>query len=563
MFLKTLVIQRDQEIIREITFRKGINLIVDETSSELKISTGNGVGKTTVLRLIDFCLDGSGNNVYIDPEFKSSNTVVESFLKSNNIIISLTLKADLDDDLSEEILIEKNFLLRKDKVQRINGETLKNDEFSKKLNSIIFKNESPVPTFKQLKSKNIRDEKNKLVNTIKVLPPNVVTDVTYESLHLFWFGIDVNLSKDKLVRDRSLEKRIQTRLRKENNLSQINQSLLIIEKRIDELGQKKDSFNVNENYESDFASLNEVRRSINTLTSEISRLELRSELIKESRRDLEKSTSNVDVEQIAHLYNRAKMLIPTLQKTFEETLDFHNGMIQKRITFIAQELPELEKELRVKQHILSDLLIRENHFSERLKKSGAVEELQAIINELNEFYEKKGKLEEQKRSWEFSMQNIASIEAELQDINSALFSKDELIQKRIAHFNTFFSDISSRLDGVHSLLSADNPDGVYKFVIGNIEGNPGTGSKKSQMASFDLAYIKFADSIDLPCLHFVLQDQIENVHSNQITNLLTSIVSEVNCQYVLPVLRDKLPSNINVSAFEVLSLSQKEKLFKL
>ena len=83
------------------------------------------------------------------------------------------------------------------------------------------------------------------------------------------------------------------------------------------------------------------------------------------------------------------------------------------------------------------------------------------------------------------------------------------------------------------------------------------------MASFDLAYIKFADSIDLPCLHFVLQDQIENVHSNQITNLLTEIVSEVNCQYVLPVLRDKLPKDIDIASMEILSLSQDRKLFKI
>tara|TARA_B110000908_G_C9968713_1_gene320128 strand:+ start:172 stop:582 length:411 start_codon:yes stop_codon:yes gene_type:complete len=128
---------------------------------------------------------------------------------------------------------------------------------------------------------------------------------------------------------------------------------------------------------------------------------------------------------------------------------------------------------------------------------------------------------------------------------------------------TYFSEISNKLDGELSLLSADNSSGVYKFKITNIEGNPGTGSKKSQMASFDLAYIKFADEKGIPCLHFVLQDQIENVHSNQITNLLTEIVDEVNCQYILPVLRDKLPLDINISNMEILSLSQDDKLFRL
>lgn len=563
MFLKNLQIRKDDEIIRDIPFRKGINLIVDETSSKQKTSTGNSVGKTTVLRLIDYCLDGNGKNLYIDPEFKTHNHVVESFLKENNVVITAVLVGDLNDEMSEQIKIERNFLTYNKKIQRINNEDLKNDEFSKKLKKLIFKTDSKQPTFKQLKSKNIRDEKNKLINTIRVLAPNVVTDVTYETLHLFWFGIDTNLSKDKLVRDRNIEKRIQTRLRKENNLPQINQALIIINRRIDELVRQKDSFNVNENYEQDFREINVIRQKINRAATEISRLDLRKDLILESKKDLEDSFAEVDTEQIRVLYTKAKILIPNIQKSFEDTLKFHNGMVDMKLKFMTEELPDLEEEIRSKSSIQANLITQEKQLAEKLVKSGAIEDLQTIIEELNSFYEKKGKLDEQKRSWKFSISNIEKIEDDLEKINADLYSKDDLIQERIAEFNVFFSDISSRLDGVHSLLSADNPDGVYKFTIGNIEGNPGTGGKKSQMASFDLAYIQFADSIDLPCLHFILQDQIENVHSNQITNLLTEIVSEVNCQYVLPVLRDKLPKDIDIVSMEILSLSQESKLFKI
>jgi hypothetical protein len=41
------------------------------------------------------------------------------------------------------------------------------------------------------------------------------------------------------------------------------------------------------------------------------------------------------------------------------------------------------------------------------------------------------------------------------------------------------------------------------------------------------------------------------------------MVNEVNCQYVLPVLRDKLPADINIEEFETLSLSQANKLFRI
>lgn len=562
MFLKSLTIHNENRLLREINFHKGINLIVDETSSDKKISSGNSVGKTTVLRLIDFCLDGNGENIYIDPEFNTTNPTVENFLKDNNILITLTLTEDIEDEMSQQIIIQRNFLANSKKIQTINGVKTTNDEFSKRLKELIFETTSEQPTFKQLKSKNIRDEKNKLLHTIKVLSP-YTTAVTYETLHLFWFGVDVDLSKDKLVRDKNLEIKLQTRLRKENNLPKIKQSLIIINKEITELTKKKNLFNLNEKYDEELNELTATKLKINKLSSELSRLELRKELIIESKVDLEKDIANIDTTQIKRMYEKAKAFIPEIQKTFEDTLVFHNEMIQQKIQFITEELPLLEIQIQDRKRILNYSLIAERRLSETLNKSGAIEDLQEVIYELNLFYEKKGNFEEQKRLWESSIKNLDDINKKLNNINDEIYSKDDLIQKRIAEFNEIFSDISSKLDGVHSVLSADNPDGIYKFMIDSLEGNLGTGSKKSQMASFDLAYIKFADKLNIPCLHFILQDQIENVHSNQITNLFTDIVNGINCQYVLPVLRDKLPIDMNIKPLEVISLSQQKKLFKI
>jgi len=67
----------------------------------------------------------------------------------------------------------------------------------------------------------------------------------------------------------------------------------------------------------------------------------------------------------------------------------------------------------------------------------------------------------------------------------------------------------------------------------------------------------------IKCLHFVLQDQIENIHDNQISSILINIVENTNCQYVLPVLKDKLPTDVATSKYEILSLSQSDKLFKV
>ena len=165
MFLKKLKIENAENVINEISFKKGINLIVDETpDNSSKTATGNNVGKTTVLRLVDYCFGGDGKNIYQDTEFKKQpNTNVENFLKDNNIIISIELVKDINILDSERILIRRNFLQRSKKIQEVNGENITNkNDFDRRLKEIVFNTNVDKPTFRQIISKNIRDEKNKM-----------------------------------------------------------------------------------------------------------------------------------------------------------------------------------------------------------------------------------------------------------------------------------------------------------------------------------------------------------------------------------------------------------------
>lgn len=566
MFIKTLKIENDTELIREIPFHKGINLIVDSSFVKSDRGSGNNVGKTTVLRLIDYCLGSSGTNIYKDPEFKATgnNQIIENFLTEQNIVITLVLKKDLDINSSSEYVIRRNFLSRKDKIQEINGESFNNKEFPKELKKLIFNSSEDKPTFRQIIAKNIRDEKNRLVNTLKVLHPTTKKE-EYESLYLFWLGVDIDDSsrKQKILSEIKVEENLQKRLKKENNYSVLDQSLIVINRRIEVLDKAKESFNLNENYESDLSKLNGVKKELNKLSTRIGQSEMKKELILESRAELSKEISQVDIEQIKALYEEAKVLIPNIQKSFEETLSFHNEMISERANFIESELPQINSEVTQLKRDINILSIEEETLTKKLRKSGAIEELQGIIIELNTLYERKGNLEEQKKLWDRTISKLETLQSELETIDQGIVSQDSIIRERITKFNEYFSDISSRLYNEQFVLSAEKTERAYELNISSVSGNLGTGKKKGQIAAFDLAYIQFADYFDIDHINFILHDQIENVHDNQITNLLTEIVGGVNCQYILPVLQDKLPSEISVADFVVLTLSHEDKLFKI
>ena len=566
MFLKTLKISNGESTINEITFHKGINLIIDETPEKsTKKTTGNNVGKTTVLRLVDYCFGSDGKNIYKDTEFKQQpNTTVEKFLKENNIIITAELVVDLKAPSSESVIIRRNFLQRNKKLQEVNGENITTDkDFDKKLKELIFNTNVDKPTFRQIISKNIRDEKNKMTNIVKVLSSFASREV-YEALYLFWLGIDTdNLDeKQRLSETKKREENFQKRLKKEGELSLVLQQLTFINGKIDDLNEKKKLFVINENYGSDIEELNQTKLQLNSVSTLLSRLEVRHELIIESKIDLEKEYSKIDASQIRLLYEKAESLIPSIQVSFEDTLKFHNELINEKLKYITKELPELEEAITNAKEDLKALQRNEKLLTISIEKSGFTEDLESIVAELNKLHEKKGSLEEQKRLWESSMEKLRIIDIDLNIINKGITSKDEIIQNRITHFNKFFSDLSNELYGEYYLLSTQQTDKGYDLIVTNIEGNPSTGKKKGQIAAFDFAYIKFADSLDINCLHFVMHDQLENIHDNQL-NTIVEVANNMNGQYIVPILRDKTPSNIDISEFEVISLSQTNKLFKI
>ena len=564
MFLKQLLIKSRERVIRDISFRKGINLILDYTDQKNKTKSGNNVGKTTVLKLVDFCFGGKPQEIYLDPEFKQPNIEVEKFLKDEEVVITLILVDDLDTD-TNTIIIRRNFLQRTQKIQEINAQNETNDKkFQAKLKKLIFKSEEKKPTLRQVIAKNIRDDANRVKNTLKVLHTTTKQE-EYEAVYLFWLGIDLDSSerKQQLLSLKKTEENLQRRLKRENNLSQIEQALLIVIKAIDELEKKKETFTLNPNYNDEIGQLNQIKMQLNSNSTKLSRLELRKELILESKEEFEKDIAQIDINRVKMLYEHAKSLLPDIQKSFEETLVFHNQMIEEKIKYVTHELPMLEKEIIDTKQTISQYLEDEEKLTNSLTKSQVNKEYQKTISELTKLYEQKGTFEEQKRLWDISNKKLQDITEELDSIDEGISDLDTLIQARIAKFNEYFSDISYRLYNERFILSSEQNNKGLELVIKSLTGRLGTGKKKGQIFAFDMAYIEFADSLDINCLHFILLDQIENVHDNQISNLLLEIIHKINGQYILPVLKDKLPSDIDYQKYEVISLSQDDKLFRI
>lgn len=567
MFLKELTITNKNGLIRNIAFRKGLNLIVDDTKTidnKIDHKSGNNVGKTTVLRLISYCLGSDGKNIYEDTEFRDNkNTIIKDFLIDTKVTVNLILVDDLDYP-SKEVRISRNFLSRNEKILTINEKKINAKDFDATLKKIIFNSNVQKPTFKQIISKNIRDDEKKLTNIVNVLN-HFTTIEEYEALFLFWLGIntDTHDQKEILTKNKTKEENYQKRLKKEGGLSLTEQQLNIIDERIKELEKQKSFFNLNEFFEKQLAELNNIKSELSKSSSRLSQLHMRRELILESKAELENEKTHIDTQEIELLYKKASKLIPNLQVSFQDTVKFHNELISEKVQYITKELPDLTISLQTLNDKINRLRDREKELSSTIGSSDYNINYESVLLELNEKYEKKGSLSERKSLWDESNAKLVRINIELEDINEGIENKDQLIQDRITLFNQYFSKISQALYGEKYLLSSQKDDRGYKLLVTNFEGNPSTGKKKGQIAAFDFAYIQFAESVDIDFLHFIMHDQLENIHGNQLSTILVDLSNTINCQFILPIIKDKIPANLDIDNYVILRLSEDDKLFKL
>lgn len=571
MFLKSLTITRgDGAIIRDIRFHTGLNLIVDETPVVSGKETGNNVGKTTVLKIVDFCLGARAKGIYTDYENKRNEyRLVKDFLVDKKILISLILKDDLLQEGSQEVVIERNFLTRKAKIQRVDGSDKTDDEFQEALTDLLFPGHyGKKPTFRQIIAHNIRYKDLSINNTLKNLD-TFTRDDEYETLYLFLFGCDFEQGdvKQELRAQIDIEERFKKRLESEQTKSAYETALALILSEIAELERRKAALNLNPHFELDMDKLNRIKYELNLISSEIGRLELRKDLILEAQKEIRLSVSNIDLSQLQMIYQQATSLVTGIQKTFEELHAFHNRMAESKIRFIAQELPEIDRKLIAQRELLNRLLREETELRTAIIQTDSFDVLEQLIAELNAKYQMKGEYENTLRQIDNVEAKLTELNEELAKIDNELFS-DEFalkVKEQVNKFNKHFSAVSYELYGEKYALKVDTKivkgRRIYELTPFDLN-NFSSGKKQGEISCFDIAYTLFADEENIPCMHFLLNDKKELMHGNQLLKI-ANLVNTRGVQFVASILKDKLPVELNKDEYIVLKLSQDDKLFRI
>lgn len=573
MFIESLKIESIDGLIRNMSFHQGLNLIVDETP-ESQTETGNNVGKTTVLRLIDICLGKDPKSIYVSPEDKRTvNDQVRRFLMDKQIVVTLTLVNSWSAD-AEKVCIRRNFLSRNKAIREIDGQPVMEKDFEQVVQQKVMGLLTEKPSFRQLIGHNIRYSNLAITQTLRCLDTNT-TDAEYEALHLFMLGCDYSNAdlRQTTMEQLNTERSFKLRLEKQKGKNVIAAELGIVKSEIEELEKQKSQLRLNPDFENDMMKLTELKFDINTMASQLSSLKLRRSILTEAQQELVNQKSEIDVESLKLIYSQAKMFMPALHKTFEELLAHHNNMLSQKAEYVGKELPHLDEKISDVERDLDALRMLESEISDKLLQSSSYADYENLVSDLTKKYEQLGNLTQLINQIKEVDTAIDKLNETLSDIDKDLFAEafKNKVQGQLDKFNAHFARISEQLYGEKYAMTYDIVHNrradrdIYKFSIipvGLDTINFSTGKKQGEITCFDMAYILFADQENIPCLHFGLYDKKELMHDHQLIETAKFVGAHHNLQFVASILKDKLPEELNDKKYFVVELKPNDKLFR-
>lgn len=556
MYLNSLIIKKtfpELEIIREVNFKRGLNIVVDE--SENVEEQGNNVGKTTFLKIIDICL-GAKDKKYIwtDNDTGSENTNLKDFINDNRVEAELVFEDFLGENYKTRVqLFDRGSRFINEKKYNI-------ADFHEELNQIIFGIYKP-PTFRQLISKFVRiSQKNDLPDNILKYLHQTTTNLEYRNIYEFLFKLT---SKDISAEKMGYQNEIKAtsddivelmKLHNFSNIDDLNERIRIVSQSVKKL---EEQFNLVIQGETTIDKIQKV----SFLKNKILKLEdIHNSLIFQKQKiekilvDEEENPIEVNRQVLKDLYDEVNIEFPSIQKKFSELIEFNNQLKGNRLKYYRHRKKNLEEEIG-KINIHKEMLYKENA------------KLLSLIsaNNYKEFEEIHANLMQQNQLLGESLKIKELYDGLVTQRESATKALEELLvdddaANNITLFNNFFTELSQEVLGQRLYLTVHDP---FPVKLSNVDDGIGTGHKKTITLLLDIAYVSFMKALRLDYPYFFVHDVIETIDEYHFSKIAEAI-EENGSQFICAVLKEKISNYNFINEDDIrLSLSIENRLFQV
>lgn len=560
MYIRRLTIKEtspSEKIIREINFKLGLNLIVDAGKNQEK---SNSVGKTTILKLIDIALGARERKyIYFNEETKNSNEKLKNYIIDSKVQVVLEVAKSFTDCTDFQELAVDLFPNGK---RYINGKSVSISDYTTHLNFIFFSNCQDKPTFRQLIKMFVRiDQKTDNDKFLKFLTHT--SDKVYNNIYSYLFNLqEQELANDILAYKEKIgekEKELKNYMKSSNfdSIDIITQKINLLEKRVEDINYQIDILIDSQKFKENENKISEIRIEYAQIKDNLDKLYFQKERIKDIIERTEIDRNNLVSEEILEtLYKEVSCLTDKLDKEFKDLIKFNTELVENKLNYFNYQLEKKECQIR-QLEINKNRLFSSYKNITMLVEDNKIEEYTVLKNDLANNSEELGKNKNISETYYFLLKSLDRLKEELRTLEES----SEFSYKNVSIFNEFFSDFSRKTNGQSFMLY--KTDGAFPFGINHVNGVLSTGTRKSIITAFDLAYQKFAKKINKNVPNFVIHDVIETI-DYQAFKAIADIVSGIECQYIVAVLKEKISGKEFIHGDNILvELSENEKPFNI
>lgn len=559
-YLKILV---DGVLIREIIFRQGLNLVVNERGVG---RTGNSIGKTTLARLVDYIFGGSVDSIYIDEEFKKPNLEIEKLLLKSSVIAHLAVKRGDGKitDFARNVCIDKRH-----REFSVDDRAVEEGEYLKIISSSALGISGLRPSARLVAPKFIRDSSRKMLNTTHFLDKHASAK-DYTEVFLYLFGFE---DADLLGRKREASNAVAKRKKRCTTLN-----VMVLEQKpaaeiakyrakVKMLEEEFLKFNYSPRYDNPIASLAQIQREENNLAALALDVSARISNIRETVEILEKDGGEEYlVDRVAEIYSYAEISLDKPLRDLRTVLSFHNELVGKKKNYLGADLPLLvARKAELELEIQSRINAKRDVFAD-MRSEEALEKITLKLRELGDLKLELGRIEGLLEQQEKAARELDGAEKELASLLAEISLKLGRVNIFLRTFNRYFSVLSKIIhrESYKFELNFLEETGLCDLDVRSGSSNPEGGKKKAEVIAFDQAYIFAVNRMGLNRPQFVFHDSIEDIDYRQIQSIF-EISRRLPGQQIISMLVDKLePQDYEkYASSQILVLSEMDKFFKV
>ena len=518
----------------EFNTDKPLTLIVGKKenphSKNLK-DTYNGVGKSLSIQLVHFCLASNSIDEFEDKlpgwgftlEFEVGDKVYSAYRNTQ----------------------DQKYIYLNDKKMKLN-------EFRSHFERELFSIDNKVSnlTFRTLISRFIRPKKS------SYMAYNVfgIKEEEYAQLlnNSYLLGLDIQRIVDKKNLKEELDKikSLKENIEKDEVLKEyftekqdLEISIIDLEEKIQSLESKLKNFEVAENY-------HHIRKEADDISYEIKGLENKSTLLANAIKNIDKSLQikpDISKEKIIHLYEEAQIKLPELVvKNVNEVADFHNNLIidrEKRLLKEKAKLKDQSESIKARRDELGHGLDKLLSF---LDTHGALDELVALTNLLNEYKAKLSRLNDYKGIMEQYNNKISEIKIQFEneniETNSYLSEVKPVIERNRSLFRSVSKEFYSDKPGGITIVNNEGQNKLRFDINARIQDDASDGINEVKIFCFDFTLLRARHNHNID---FIIHDSrlFSNMDPRQRATLFKLAYQnslETGLQYIATVNEDML-----------------------